>query len=170
MRRVLEKFSSNVLDYEPFMGRLRSDRAIDALVFTGNYPSDWVTAELLEAAGSGGPRPLILIDTLATDLSARADVVLPGATWAEKSGTFENVAGRLQAFERAIAPIDFCKGEAQIVLDLIAAPGGEAPEIYNPAAIRRRMADIHGLREFLTSVHLPRLPAPVESDMQLVEL
>jgi NADH-quinone oxidoreductase subunit G len=169
VRRVLEKFSGDVLDYEAFVERLRGDRGIDALLLTGNYPSDWVTAGLLDAVGRTA-RPLILIDTLPTALSARADVVLPGATWAEKSGTFENVAGRLQAFERAIAPIDFCKCEAQIVLDLQAAADGSSPEIFNPAAVRRRMAEVHGLRELLTEVHLPRLPAPVESDMQLIEL
>ncbi len=169
VRRVLEKFSSNVLDYEAFAGRLRGDREIDALLLTGNYPSDWVTGDLLRAL-DGRERRLILIDTLPTALAARADVLLPGATWAEKSGTFENVAGRLQAFERAIPPIDFCKGEAQIALDLAAAQSAEGTEIYNPAALRRRMAEVHGLREFLTGVHLPRPPARVESDMQLVEL
>jgi predicted molibdopterin-dependent oxidoreductase YjgC len=40
-----------------------------------------------------------------------AEVVLPGATWIEKSGTFENAKNRLQGFDRAIAPVDFAKGE-----------------------------------------------------------
>jgi NADH dehydrogenase/NADH:ubiquinone oxidoreductase subunit G len=48
---------------------------------------------------------LILIDTLANTLTERADVFLPAATWAEKSGTFENFQNKLQLFEQAIQPI-----------------------------------------------------------------
>ena len=46
-----------------------------------------------------------LIDTLANKLMDRADVFLPAATWAEKSGTFENCNNVLQLFEQAIQPI-----------------------------------------------------------------
>ncbi len=168
--RVLEKFTANVLDYEAFVGRLRGDTDFATLLVTGNYPSDWVTNDLLDAIGAGGDRTVILIDTLATLLTRRADVVIPGATWTEKSGTFENVNNRLQAFERAIEPIDYCKTEAQIALDLAAGQTGDTPGVFNPAATRQQMAEVHGLREFLTDVHMPAVAAMVESDMQVVEL
>ena len=170
VRRVLEKFSANVLDYEAFVGRLRGGTDFATLLLTGNYPSDWVTDDLLDAIAGGGDRTVILIDTLGTKLTRRADVVIPGATWTEKSGTFENVNNRLQAFERAIEPIDYCKTEAQIALDLAAGQTGDTPGIYNPAATRQQMAEVHGLKEFLTDVHMPAVAAMVESDMQLVEL
>ena len=137
---------------------------------TGNYPSDWVTDELLAAINSTKGRTVVLIDTLRTSLSDRADVVIPGATWMEKAGTFESVSGRLQAFERAIEPIDYCKGEAQIALDLAAARSGDTPAIYNPVSTRRLMAEVHGLKEFVSEVHRPSVPQKVEADMQLVEL
>ena len=104
------------------------------------------------------------------DVLDRAEVVIPAATRTEKSGTFENVHNRLQAFERAINPIDFCKGEAQIALDLTAAQAGETPTIYNPVATRQEMADVHDLKDFLAGVHLPAVTAWVESDMQIVEV
>ena len=115
-------------------------------------------------------RFVVLIDTLTTRLADRADVLIPGATWAEKSGSFESVTGRLQAFERAIRPIDFCKSESQIALDLVAVADGEPPTVYNPAATRRKMAELHGLGEFLTDVHLPAVEPLVESDMAVVEI
>ncbi|MHC4413878.1 MAG: NADH-quinone oxidoreductase subunit G [Planctomycetota bacterium] len=170
VRRVLENFSANVLDYDALVGRLRTDSETSALVLTGNYPSDWVIDELVAAIDSADRRFVLLIDTLSTKLSDRADVVIPAATWAEKSGTFENVGHRLQAFKRAIEPIDFCKSEAQIALDLVAASAGETPAVYDPDATRQMMADIHGLKTFITEVHLPGAPEKVESDMEVVEL
>ncbi len=170
VRTVLEKCTANVHDFDAFIGRLRSDKKNDAVVLTGNYPSNWVTDKLLAGLDASPGRFVILIDTLPTKLLDRADVLLPSATWAEKSGTFENVAGRLQAFDRAIAPIDFCKSEAQIALDLSALRAGTQPLIYNPANTRAEIAESRGLNVFVTDVHLPVAAPPVESDMELVEL
>jgi len=171
VRRVLGALSENVLEFDEFLSGL-DDRNIRAVVLTGNYPSNWVTDDLVKAVDGKavGGRSIILIDTLESRLGELADVVLPGATFAEKSGTFENVDNRLQAFERAIAPIDFCKSESQIALDLIAWHADEPPKMFNPANVRMQMADRHGLSEFTTDVHLPAGEAKVESDMQVVEL
>ena len=170
VRRVLEKFSANVLDYEAFLGRLRSNKGIDTLLITGNYDSDWVTADFIKALENRADRAVILIDTLPTALIDRAAVVIPGATWAEKAGTFENVNNRLQAFDRAIKPIDYCKSEAQIALDLEADRTGEEPAVYDAKQTRRTMADVHALGEFVNDVHLPPEAQTVESDMEIVEL
>ena len=170
VRRVLEKFSANVLEYEAFLGRLRSNKSIDTLLITGNYASDWVTEDFIKALGKPADRAVILIDTLPTALTDRAAVVIPGATWAEKTGTFENVNNRLQAFERAIKPIDYCKSEAQIALDIEADRTGEEPRVYDAAQTRRTMADVHDLGAFVNDVHLPPEAQTVESDMEIVEL
>lgn len=170
VRRVLEKFSANVLHYEAFLSRLRSNKDIDTLLITGNYASDWVTDDFIKALENRADRAVILIDTLPTALSERADVVIPGATWAEKAGTFENVNNRLQAFDRAIMPIDYCKSEAQIALDLEADRTGDAPAVYGTEQTRRTMADVHDLSEFVNDVHLPPEAQTVESDMEIVEL
>ena len=170
VRRVLEKFAANVLDYEAILGRLRSHNGIDTLLITGNYASDWVTSDLIQAIDSTPGRRVILIDTLPTALTDRAEAVIPGATWAEKAGTFENVNNRLQAFERAIQPIDYCKSEAQIALDLEADRTGEQPQVYDAAQIRRTMADVHDLKEFVNDVHLPAEAHLVDSDMEVVPL
>ena len=97
-------------------------------------------------------------------------MVIPGASWAEKAGTFQNVDDRLQAFERAIAPLDYCKGEAQIALDLSADLAGTNPAVFNPATTRKAMAETHGLREFITNLHLPAVAEPIESDMEVMEV
>ncbi len=170
VRRVLEKFTANVRDFDAFAGRLRTDPKIDAVLLTGNYPSAWVTDDFAKALKKTRGRYLVLIDTLPNRLTARADVFIPGATWAEKAGTFENADNRLQAFERAINPIDYCKSESQIALDLLADRRGEEPTIFNAVRIHREMAEWRGLNEFLTDVHRPAAEALIESDMEVVEL
>jgi len=172
VRRVLGKFAKNVLEFSAFEEALKKDAAIDALLLTGNYPSDWVTPGFTQAIDAQRGRFVALIDTLPTALTARADVVIPGATWAEKSGTFENAKGRLQAFARAIEPRDYCKGESQIALDLISLNGGEdAPNRRSDASsIRAQMASEHGLSEFAALVEPTSHEEEVQADMELVEL
>jgi NADH-quinone oxidoreductase subunit G len=165
VRRVLEASGGSVLDADGFVAALGGSD-IDALVITGNYPSDWVTDEFSNAVGD---RFVLLMDTLPNALTERADVLLPAATWVEKAGCFENVNNLIQAFDRAIDPIDYCKSEAQIALDLGALARGEAPVAYNPANTRQQMAASGGLDAFL-GVQVPVESAPLEADMQLVEL
>ena len=141
--------------------------AIGAAVITGNYPSDWVSNGLREALARV---PFALIDTLPTALTAMAEVVLPGATWIEKSGTFENAKNRLQGFDRAITPVDFAKGECQIALDLMAEREGIRAPAFDGAAVRAEMARITGLERFATEHHATPAKPAVESDMVLVEL
>jgi NADH-quinone oxidoreductase subunit G len=169
VKRVLEKFTSRVRDFDE-MRSVVADDSVDAIVLTGNYPSDWVTPEFTSAVAGAGDRFTVLIDTLPTAIAEHADVVLPGATWVEKAGTFENVNNRLQAFERAIDPRDYSKSEAQIALDLIARQHAGHPARFNPVETRQRMASEHGLGEFVTDVHPPSTGRMVESDMQLIEL
>jgi predicted molibdopterin-dependent oxidoreductase YjgC len=169
VRRVLKALSGGkAIEFDALLTALSRD-GIDAILITGNYPSDWVTPQLLAALDTARHRFIALIDTLPTQMGDRADVLIPGATWTEKAGTFENANGRLQAFERAIAPLDFCKSEAQIALDLSASCDGYAPVTYDAAAVRRTMAEA-GMPEFMEQVHLPREHLEVRADMQLVEL
>ncbi|MBM4112100.1 MAG: 2Fe-2S iron-sulfur cluster binding domain-containing protein [Phycisphaerae bacterium] len=164
VRRVLESGGAGVLDFKAFVEALRKG-SIGVAVVTGNYPSEWITPELMDALGE---TPTVLIDTLPSALGSRSQVVLPGAAWVEKEGSFENVGGRLQAFERAIAPPDFARAEAQIALDLIAQLDGAMPPVFSAADTRREMF-ASGLGGF-DSVHEPPAPGSQEPDMIYLEL
>ena len=167
VRRVLGAFG-NVLDADAFTKKLSSDKTIDMVIIAGGYPQPWASPALAQAARS--KQFLVAIDILPNDLTASADVVLPGASWAEKAGTFENAGNRLQAFDRAIPPLDFCKSEAQLAIEMIAAIQGELPEAFNAAHTRTLLAESMGLREFATDVHFPPAKEALEPDMQIVEL
>lgn len=189
VRRVLEAVAredgasdGKVRSHEEVMGWLGSPgaRELGAMIVTGNYPSDWVTGELA-AAVRGAQHAgafIVVIDTLPTALSATADVLLPGSSWAEKAGTFENARGMLQPFEQAIPPIEFSKPEGQIALDLIAeiTTGSSAGAArYNAAEVRRTMGDrarggASALGVFVTDVRMPAYTVKQEADMEIVEL
>jgi NADH-quinone oxidoreductase subunit G len=170
VKRVLSKLTKNVLDFDGFVATLKKDAQIDAIVITGNNPSDWVAPAITDAIDAHQGRFVALIDTLRTQLCDRADVMIPGATWAEKSGTFENAKNRLQSFERAIDPVDYCKCESQIAMELIAARDGEMAQVFDAAAVRAIMSERHGLAEMTLDVHHPAQVHQVEPDMQFVEL
>ena len=164
---MLERFHGKVIEYPAMLDVLKKDKGVDAVICTGNYLSDWVTDELVRAVGE---RALIVLDTRISALSEHATVFLPTAMWAEKAGTFENVNNRLQAFDRAIDPLDYVKSEAQVALDLEALRAGETPAVFNPALIRQAMAAEHGLTAFTTELHLPGPDEKPVPDMEMVEL
>jgi NADH-quinone oxidoreductase subunit G len=71
---------------------------------------------------------LIVIDSLANDTTARAEVVLPAATFAESSGTLVNNEGRAQRFYQVFVPGDAVEESWRWARDIMiaAGQGGEA--------------------------------------------
>lgn len=168
VRMVLEACTSTApLEVDAFFDRIA--KGIGCLVVTGNQPSAWVTEPALDSIKASGAN-VIQLDTLPNRLTPLASVVLPTATFAEKSGTFQNRDGRLQAFERAIAPLFYCKSECQLALDLIAALRGESSQRYDAVAVRTSMAGVTGL-EAMSEVQTPVVKAArTENDQVLIPL
>jgi formate dehydrogenase major subunit/formate dehydrogenase alpha subunit len=61
---------------------------------------------------------LVVSDLYLTETAQLADVVLPAASFAEKDGTITNSERRVQLLRRAIPPIDGCRTDADIIIDL----------------------------------------------------
>ncbi|MBI1335578.1 MAG: molybdopterin-dependent oxidoreductase [Phycisphaera sp.] len=164
VRRALELVAGEgVLAYEDAIKKL-TDKAspIGAMILTGNYPSQWATKELVGALKG---KFTLLIDTLPSDASPKADIVLPGATWMEKSGCFENATGVIQAFAQAVPVIELAKSEGQIALDLLAALGVQPRSIFDASKVRAEMG------QMFAGVTLPATKRQAqETDMQYVEL
>ena len=51
-------------------------------------------------------------------LTERADIVFPATTWAEKSGTFTNTEGRVQAVRAALKPLTTAADDQQVLKGL----------------------------------------------------
>lgn len=174
VRRVLEAMTGSPVDsFEQIAPRIGGGKEFGALLLTGNYPSEWVTEGFANEVASSGAFT-VLFDTLPSRLSESVDVLLPGATWAEKAGTFENAHGRLQAFEQAIPVVQGARSEGQIALDLmqeLATGSATGAPMANAAETRREMAGVSGLEMFVSeALHLPSVGAKQDADMEVVEL
>jgi NADH-quinone oxidoreductase subunit G len=171
VRRVLEALAkergASVASYEEFMAELRV-APIGAVLVTGNYPSEWVQPEFAEALRG---KSVVLCDTLPSVLSESADIVLPSATFAEKSGTFENRKHMLQTFEAAIPLKETVEAEGQIGLHLLAAVKGTTPVAFNAAHVRSEMAQRYeSLRGMISEVRVATVGVEQKADMEMVEL
>ncbi|MEM1423184.1 MAG: 2Fe-2S iron-sulfur cluster-binding protein [Planctomycetota bacterium] len=133
VRRVLEAMSDGVpvLDADDALRTLQAGEH-DGLLITGNYPSEWATPEWGDAIDRVFT---VAIDTLPNRVTRLADVVLPGVTFAEKAGVFENVDHKLQAFEAAVPPVQGALGDGQIAYDMIAIADGASPGETHAASV-----------------------------------
>jgi NADH-quinone oxidoreductase subunit G len=84
--------------------------------------------------------------------AAAAQLVLPGAAWAEKAGIFVNRQGRLQAFGQAVARPGQAREDWRILAELLDALGG-APAAGSLRAVRAELASALDLE------NLDNLPA-----------
>ena len=65
---------------------------------------------------------------------------------------------------------DYCKGEGQIALELMAALRGAPPGIFVAEEIRARMAAKTGLELFADTELPSEATVQVESDLELIDL
>jgi formate dehydrogenase major subunit/formate dehydrogenase alpha subunit len=70
---------------------------------------------------------LVLQEIFPSETSAYADVLLPGVTFAEKTGTFTNTERRVQMVNQAIPPLGEARPDWQIITDLATRMLAETP-------------------------------------------
>ena len=107
-------------------------------------------AWILDARRRGTLPLLVVVAALASDLSRAADVVLPGASFAEKDASYTNEQGRVQAAAHALSPPGDAREDWQILRDLAEALGmtvGLASADDVRAAIARTLSDAPGYAE-----------------------
>lgn len=84
---------------------------------------------------------LVVQDIFLTETAAFADVVLPTASFAEKSGTFTNTERRVQLIRPAIPPVGESRTDGEILIELTRRLGCPQEDI-SPAGV---MDEIAGL-------------------------
>jgi formate dehydrogenase major subunit len=87
---------------------------------------------------------LVIQDIFFTETAALADVILPGAAFAEKDGTFTNTERRVQMVRKAVEPPGEAKPDWQIISAIARRLAGdkESWEYASPAAIMDEAAAI----------------------------
>jgi anaerobic selenocysteine-containing dehydrogenase len=99
----------------------------------GGYLSSWLPATVPATLKTGFK---VVQDILPNSLTDGADALLPAAAWAEKDGTWENYAGRIQAFTAAIAPPEGARRDGDVYYKLLGRTG-----LYNPEVVRQEMGE-----------------------------
>jgi formate dehydrogenase major subunit len=62
---------------------------------------------------------VIVQELFMTETAKYADVILPGASFLEKEGTFTNGERRVQAVRKVVEPVGNCKPDGQIIIDVM---------------------------------------------------
>jgi formate dehydrogenase alpha subunit len=81
---------------------------------------------------------LVVQDILSNETSELADVVLPGASFSEKAGSFTNLEGRIQSFEPVVSPPGEARPDLEILAEL-ANRMGQADQDFSLLNIRREI-------------------------------
>jgi len=99
----------------------------------GGYLSNWVGPDVPNILRSGFR---VVQDILPNALVDSADIVLPGAAWAEKDGSWENYAGKIQAFGAAVRPPEGARRDGDVYYNLLGRAG-----LYNAEVVRKEMGE-----------------------------
>jgi formate dehydrogenase major subunit len=84
---------------------------------------------------------LVVQELFMTETAKIATVVLPGASFLEKSGTFTNGERRIQRVNQVIEPIEGTKADGQIIVDIMNRMGYPQPS-YDPDTVLKEIAQI----------------------------
>ncbi len=83
----------------------------------------------------------IVQELFMTETAMLADVVLPGASFLEKSGTFTNGERRVQRVNKVVEPVGNSKADGQIVVDVMQRMGYDQPD-YDPDTMLQEISRI----------------------------
>jgi formate dehydrogenase alpha subunit len=84
---------------------------------------------------------LVVQDLFMTHIGSYAQVILPGASFAEKDGTFTNMEKRVQRVRRAIPPVGDSRADWKILSDLSTKMGYPMP-YEDPSRIMEEIASL----------------------------
>lgn len=146
---VVEKFEQawgTDLDHEPGMMatdvfRMAGEGVIKGLFSYGEDPvrTDPDTAHIVKALEN--LEFFAVIELFMTETAKHADVVLPGLSFAEKTGTFTNTERRVQMVRQAVEPLPGLRPETEILADLMRRMGYPQPTL-TPAQIMDEIASV----------------------------
>ena len=84
---------------------------------------------------------LVVQEIFMSETAKMADVVLPGTTFLEKSGTFTNTERRVQQVNAAVKPLSGTKTDGQIIVEMMRRLGSDQPD-YDAAEVLKEIADV----------------------------
>jgi NADH-quinone oxidoreductase subunit G len=129
---VVRFFAGRSMTFEELREQLEPS-GVMALWVTGGYPHDWIDQATAQQCAKVGE--LIVQDVLPSPLWEWATWQLPGASFAEKAGSYVNHSHRLQSVNWAIRPPAGARPEGSVYWRLLALPG-----MYNARSVLDEVA------------------------------
>ncbi|MFO1021063.1 MAG: molybdopterin-dependent oxidoreductase [Planctomycetales bacterium] len=133
VEEILKHFQPEACDWEKFLSKADAGQ-IQAAYITGNYPDGW--NDEAEASKLDKVSLRIVQDILPTPIARKAHYVIPGVTFAEKSGCYVNHAGLLQTTEWALRPHEGTHVDGQTFGDLAERRG-----LYHAGDVLKELAE-----------------------------
>jgi NADH-quinone oxidoreductase subunit G len=156
IKRVVEMLGGPTASWDDFVkGATPELKALKGGWIVGGYLSAWLPKDLPPQFKRGFK---VVQDILPSSVADSADLLLPSASWAEKAGSWENYAGKIQPFDAAVAPPNDSIREGDVYYKLLDKSG-----FYNADDVRAEMG------EPFASVKLPTEHVP-EPAFEFVEL
>jgi NADH-quinone oxidoreductase subunit G len=129
---VLEAYGAGGRSWDELVRHVASGNA-DAAWITAGYPGPWIDESA--SAAFADLRCLVIQDLFDSPLARLATWRLPAAGFAERAGTWVNVAHRAQTFRQAIRPPAGVWPEGRLYWNMLGRSG-----LYDPDAVRRQLA------------------------------
>ena len=96
---------------------------------------------------------LVVQELFMTETAMRATVILPGASFLEKNGTFTNGERRIQRVNKVVEPIPGCKVDGQIIVDIMNKMGYPQEDYSGPGVLK----EVSGIVPFFKGATWERL-------------
>ena len=84
---------------------------------------------------------MVVQELFMTETAKHATVILPGASFLEKEGTFTNGERRIQRVNKVVEPLEGTKSDGQIIVDVMNRMGYEQPD-YSADGILKEISQI----------------------------
>ncbi len=84
---------------------------------------------------------LMVQEIFLSETAKLADLILPGTSFLEKSGTFTNGERRIQKVQAAVTPLQGTRTDGQIIIDVMNKMGYQQPD-YNPDNLLQEIAQV----------------------------
>ncbi len=129
---VLAQFQPSTDDYSTVRDAANNGQ-LQAAYIVGGGPPGWLSSDDVKAFAKV---PLLVVqDILSSELTEAAQVVLPGAAFTEKDGTYVNHAGLAQMIFRSTHPVAEGYSDARIFMELAQREG-----LFNARVLRQEIA------------------------------
>jgi NADH-quinone oxidoreductase subunit G len=132
VEEVLAAYGSGGKTWHDLLAHVAAGHA-DAAWITAGYPAAWI--DDTAANSFAGLSCLVVQDLFDSPLTAHASWRLPATGFAERAGTWVNVAHHAQSFRQAIRPPAGVWPEGRLYWNMLGRRG-----LYDAAAIRRELA------------------------------